>query len=126
MKAIFCLILIILSSNAFARKHISITGSSTVYPFTTIIAEEFGSYSDFKTPIVESTGTGGGMKLFCSGIGVNYPDFTNASRAIKKSEITKCQKNGISSPVEIKIGYDGIVLANSKKSNPVSLTKQEL
>ncbi len=126
MKAIFCLILIILSSNAFARKHISITGSSTVYPFTTIIAEEFGSYSDFKTPIVESTGTGGGMKLFCSGIGVNYPDFTNASRAIKKSEITKCQKNGISSPVEIKIGYDGIVLANSKKSNPVSLTKKQI
>ncbi len=125
-KILLFFILFLFSNNVFARKYISITGSSTVYPFTTVIAEEFGINTDFRTPVVESTGTGGGMKLFCSGIGNNYPDFTNASRVITESEIKKCQENGISNPIEIKIGYDGIVLANSKNSKPVNLTKTQI
>jgi phosphate transport system substrate-binding protein len=108
------------------RKHIQIVGSSTVYPFSTTIAETFGRENNFSTPIVEANGTGGGMKLFCSGIGYNYPDFSNASRAIKKSELKKCAKNGITDIVEIKIGYDGIVLANSVEGTKYNLSKEEI
>lgn len=109
------------------RKYISIVGSSTVYPFTAIIAEKYGKrYKRFKTPTVEATGTGGGMKLFCSGIGHKYPDFANASRQIKQSEIADCQKNNIKEITEIKIGYDGIVIANSKKAQKISLTKTQI
>lgn len=125
-KTISLVTLFALSNNAIAREHISVVGSSTVYPFTTVIAEEFGANTGNKTPIIESTGTGGGMKLFCSGIGKSHPDFTNASRAIKKSELARCKKNKISSPIEIKIGYDGIVLASSKKAKPSSLTKKQI
>ena len=99
-----------------ARDYISVVGSSTVYPFTTAVAEQFGKGSKFKTPKVESTGTGGGFKLFCSGVGVQFPDVSNASRAIKKSEIETCAKNGVTDIVEIKIGFDGIVIASSKKT----------
>ncbi len=117
-----------------ARSHISIVGSSTVYPFAATIAEEFGRTAKlknsksqkFKTPIVESTGTGGGFKLFCSGIGYNYPDFSDASRRIEKSEIAKCNEHGIKGIVEIKIGYDGIVLANSVAGGKYSLTKKQV
>ena len=98
---------------AAARDQIQIVGSSTVFPFTTAVAEKLGQGGQFKTPVVESTGTGGGMKLFCSGVGENTPDFTNASRAIKDSELADCKANG-ATPVEIKVGFDGIVLANSK------------
>lgn len=108
------------------RTHIQIVGSSTVYPFTAVIAETFGRDSHFRTPIVESTGTGGGFKLFCSGLGVNYPDFSNASREIKKSEIKRCAKNNVNDIVEIKIGYDGIVLANSTSGKDYQLTKNEV
>ena len=108
------------------RSHIQIVGSSTVYPFSAIIAESFGRDSDFRTPVVEATGTGGGMKLFCSGKGSNYPDLVNASRAIKKSEIKRCAENNIKDIVEIKIGYDGIVLANSSKGIKYSLSKKEI
>ncbi len=109
------------------RKHISIVGSSTVYPFTAVIAEKYGRrYKKYHTPTVEATGTGGGFKLFCSGIGHNFPDFVNASRPIKKSEIRNCRKNGIDQIKEIKIGYDGIVIANSKEAKPISLTKYQL
>ena len=97
---------------AEARDQINIVGSSTVYPFATVVAEQFGRTSGFKTPKIESTGSGGGLKLFCSGVGVEHPDVTNASRRIKKSEVAKCAKNGISKIIEIKIGYDGIVFAN--------------
>lgn len=119
------------SVEAKKRHHISMVGSSTVYPFAAVIAEEFGrvaKLSDVKarTPIVESTGTGGGFKLFCSGVGYNYPDFSNASRQIKDSEIKKCNENGISNIVEIKIGYDGIVLANSIHGTKYSLTKEQV
>ena len=111
---------------ASARKHIQIVGSSTVYPFTAVIAETFGRDTEFKTPIVESTGTGGGFKLFCSGVGFNFPDFSNASRKIEPSEIKKCAESGAKETVEIKIGYDGIVLANSTSGQKFSLTKNQV
>lgn len=108
------------------RSHISIAGSSTVYPFAATISETFGRDTKFKTPIVESTGTGGGFKLFCSGVGYDYTDFSNASRPIKQSEIDKCRENGINNIGEIKIGYDGIVLANSILGENFSLTKKQI
>ena len=109
---------------AQARDQIRIVGSSTVYPFTTVVAEAF-SRSGNKAPIVESTGTGGGFKLFCSGAGEKYVDFNNASRAIKKSEIKRCAKNGVT-VTEIKVGYDGIVLANSKQSKQIKISLKEI
>lgn len=106
---------------ASARDYISIVGSSTVYPFATVVAERFGKAGDFKTPNIEATGTGGGMKLFCAGVGVEYPDIVNASRRMKDSEFESCQKNGVSEIVEVKIGYDGVVIANSHKSPNIDL-----
>jgi phosphate transport system substrate-binding protein len=114
------------ASAAVARDYISIVGSSTVYPFATVVAEQFGKTTKFKTPKIESTGSGGGLKLFCAGVGVQHPDITNASRRIKKSECEMCDKNGVTDIVEVKIGYDGIVLANSKKSAPMKLTRKEI
>jgi phosphate transport system substrate-binding protein len=111
---------------AAARDQIRIVGSSTVYPFTTAVAENFGKTSGMKTPVVESTGTGGGMKLFCAGVGEATPDFTNASRAIKKSEFEDCQKNGVTEIVEIKVGFDGLTLANAKSGPDLNLTKQQI
>ena len=111
---------------AEARDQIRIVGSSTVYPFTTAVAEQFGKTSNFKTPIIESTGTGGGFKLFCAGLGVDHPDITNASRAISKSELADCDKNGVKEVVEVKIGYDGIVVANSKASPQAKLTVEQI
>lgn len=108
------------------RKHIQVVGSSTVYPFTAVIAETFGRDSEFKTPIVESTGTGGGFKLFCLGVGFDYPDFANASRRIEPSELKKCAENGVKGVVEIKIGYDGIVLANAASGRKYSLSKKQI
>jgi phosphate transport system substrate-binding protein len=109
-----------------ARDYISIVGSSTVYPFATVVAEQFGKTTKFKTPKIESTGSGGGLKLFCAGVGVETPDITNASRAIKSSEYEKCQANGVKDIIEVKIGYDGIVMANSKKSKPYKLTRKDI
>ncbi len=109
-----------------ARDNIMIVGSSTVYPFATVVAEYFGKTSNFKTPIIESTGSGGGMKLFCSGVGVQHPDIANASRRIKKSEFDKCQANGVRDIVEVKVGYDGIVLGNSKEAPRLSLTRRDI
>lgn len=103
-----------LSTVAHARDQISIVGSSTVYPFATIAAEKFGQSSGFKTPVIESTGTGGGMKLFCKGIGVEYPDITNASRAIKSKEAKLCAENGVEFQ-EFIVGNDGIAFSNSLK-----------
>ena len=107
------------------RDQIRIVGSSTVYPFTTTVAEAFGKASG-KTPIVESTGTGGGMKLFCAGVGEDHPDFTNASRPIKKSEFEDCAKNGVTEIVEIKVGFDGLSLAHAKDAKAFALTKQQI
>jgi phosphate transport system substrate-binding protein len=109
-----------------ARDYINIVGSSTVYPFATVVAEQFGKSSSYKTPKIESTGSGGGFKLFCAGVGVEHPDITNASRAIKKSEFDTCVANGVKEIVEVKIGYDGIVLANSKEAAPLKLTRKDI
>ena len=111
---------------AQARDQIHIVGSSTVFPFATKVVEEFGKTTKFKTPVIESTGSGGGIKLFCSGVGVNTPDIANASRRIKASEVKTCAKNGVSAITEVKIGFDGIVLANSKKAPTFKLTRKQL
>ncbi len=115
-----------LSSIVQARDSIRIVGSSTVFPFAAVVAEKLGSRGKYKTPVVESTGTGGGMKLFCAGVGVGHPDFTNASRAIKKSELKLCQQNGVSGIIEIIIGNDGIAFANSVKSGQANFTLAQL
>ncbi|CCG40103.1 PstS family phosphate ABC transporter substrate-binding protein [Magnetospirillum molischianum] len=114
------------AGTAHARDQIRVVGSSTVYPFTTAVAEQFGKTGKFKTPVVESTGTGGGFKLFCGGVGPDHPDISDASRAIKASEIENCAKNGVSEIVEIKIGYDGIVLAAAKRAKHIDVTRQQL
>ncbi len=108
------------------RSYIQVVGSSTVYPFTAVIAETFGRNTNYRTPIVEATGTGGGFKLFCLGLGYGYPDFSNASRPIKQSEVKKCAENGVKDITEVKIGYDGIVLANSKLGQKFNLKKEEI
>ena len=115
-----------LTDAAEARDQIRIVGSSTVFPFAAVVAEEFGKTTDNKTPVVESTGSGGGLKLFCAGVGVGHPDITNASRRIKLSEVDRCAENGVTDITEVKFGFDGIVLANSKATEPFSITLQQL
>ena len=119
-KYLIAIFLAVFSTSAMARDSISIVGSSTIYPFATIVAEKFGQNSGFKTPVIESTGTGGGMKLFCAGIGVDKPDFTNASRAIKSSEKELCAKNGVT-PVEFIVGNDGLAFASSNQADAMNL-----
>jgi len=119
--------LVLTTGTAFAaRDYISIVGSSTVYPFATVVAEQFGKTTAYKTPKIESTGSGGGLKLFCAGVGVEHPDITNASRRIKKSEVDKCAANGVKEVIEVKVGYDGIVMANSKKASTLQLTRKDI
>ncbi|WP_290536849.1 MULTISPECIES: substrate-binding domain-containing protein [Alcanivorax] len=110
---------------AMARDTISIVGSSTVYPFATVVAERFGRTGN-ATPKIESTGSGGGMKLFCQGVGTQHPDITNASRRMKKSEFELCQSNGVKDITEVKIGYDGIVIANSVKGEHIDLALRDI
>ncbi len=109
-----------------ARDSINIVGSSTVYPFTTTVAEQFGRAGKFKTPKVESTGTGGGIKLFCNGVGPQFPDVANASRRMKATELATCQKNGVKEVVEIMVGYDGLVIAQSKSGRDLTLTPRDV
>ena len=109
-----------------SRDTITAVGSSTVYPFSTVVAERFGKNTDFKTPKIESTGTGGGMKLFCASNAIDTPDLSNASRRMKKSEFEMCAKNGVKSITEVLVGYDGIVVANSNKVAPMKVTRKEL
>jgi phosphate transport system substrate-binding protein len=118
--------LAITAGAAQARDQIHIVGSSTVFPFTTAVAESFGKAGKFKTPVVESTGTGGGMKLFCAGVGENTPDLTGASRKIKSSEVEDCTKNGVTSITEILIGYDGIAFASSKSGPAVDVSRKHM
>ncbi len=127
-KILLTISLLSTSFGTFAggRDTINVVGSSTVYPFSTVVAERFGKSTKFKTPKIESTGTGGGMKLFCAGSGINTPDMSNASRRMKKSEFDKCQKNGVKSITEVLVGYDGIVIANSKTSKQMKVTRKEL
>jgi phosphate transport system substrate-binding protein len=114
-----------LAGAAHARE-IRIVGSSTVFPFTTTVAEQFGANTRFDTPIVESTGSGAGIKLFCEGVGSGFPDIANASRRMTGGEWDLCQSNQVTDIVEIVIGYDGIVLANTKRAEPFNLTKQQI
>jgi phosphate transport system substrate-binding protein len=111
---------------AASRDYISIVGSSTVYPFATVVAENFGKATGFKTPTIESTGSGGGHKLFGAGVGVEYPDITNSSRRIKKSEFEAAKANGVTEIVEVKIGYDGIVIANSNRAPLFKLSRKDI
>lgn len=111
-----------LAAPAAAREQIRIVGSSTVFPFSTAVAEQFGRSTRFPTPVVESTGSGGGLKLFCAGVGKNHPDITNSSRRIKRSEVARCEKNGVEEIIEVRVGYDGIVIASSRKGVRYPLT----
>jgi phosphate transport system substrate-binding protein len=122
---ILCAVVLFSSLAQAAEQSIKVVGSSTVYPFTTVVAERFGKDTKYATPVVESTGTGGGMKLFCAGIGINTPSVTNASRAIKSKEAALCEKNGASF-VEFKVGNDGIAFANSVKGPKIDITKEQL
>jgi phosphate transport system substrate-binding protein len=109
-----------------ARDSINVVGSSTVYPFTTTVAEQFGRAGQFKTPKVESTGTGGGIKLFCNGVGPQFPDVANASRRMNANEFASCQKNGVKEIVEVMVGYDGLVIAQSKAGSTLKLTRKDV
>lgn len=110
---------------AWARE-IRIVGSSTVFPFTTTVAEQFGANTSFPTPIVESTGSGSGIKLFCAGVGTGFPDIANSSRRMKGSEFDLCRANNVTDIVEVVIGYDGIVLANAKRAEAFDLSLREI
>jgi len=123
--AALTLVTVVAVAPAHARDQIRIVGSSTVFPFATAVAEQFGRGGKFRTPVVESTGSGGGLKLFCAGVGPDHPDITNASRSIKQSEYDECTKNGVAM-TEVKIGFDGIVLANAKKAAHFDLTKGQI
>ena len=114
------------AGSSSARDEIRIVGSSTVFPFSTAVAEEFGQITDYRTPVVESTGSGGGLKLFCAGIGVAHPDIANSSRRIKPSEVENCAKNGVREIIEVKFGYDGIVLAGSKAVPAMRLSLRQV
>jgi phosphate transport system substrate-binding protein len=119
------LIMFLMSTVSYARDQISIVGSSTVFPFSTVVAEKVGK-KGIKTPVIESTGTGGGMKLFCKGIGVNTPDMTNASRAIKPKEKEMCFNNGVTDISQVIIGLDGIAIIHSASNNTVNFTVEQL
>jgi len=127
LKTIFITaVAVMISSQAIARDQIKIVGSSTVYPYTTVVAERFGKQGKFKTPVVESTGTGGGFKSFCGGVGVAHPDMTGASRAIIKDEAELCIKNGVTEIIELPIGNDGLTFAHSIKAKDANFTKAQL
>ncbi len=125
-KLILLMLMLSISTSAYPRDQIKIVGSSTVYPFASYVAEEFGSISRYPTPVVESTGTGGGMKLFCSDNGPDSPDITNASRRIRIKEYNYCDRNGVNNITEVMFGYDGIVLAQSVENAPLNITKRDL
>jgi phosphate transport system substrate-binding protein len=119
-------LLALVASPAFSRDQIHIVGSSTVYPFSTTVAEAFAKSTGMKTPVVESTGTGGGVKLFCAGVGDETPDFVNASRKMKRAEFDICKQNGVDEVVEFKIGFDGLTIASSASSPDVNLTRKQI
>ena len=123
---LLAIVALLFSSQSYSRSVIEVVGSSTVYPFATVVAERVGKTAGIKTPKIESTGTGGGMKLFCGGVGTKYPDATNASRKIKDSEVAKCASNGVTDILEVNVGYDGIVLANSNQSEVLSITRKQI
>ena len=111
------------SGDAGSRDQVRVVGSSTVYPFATAVAEQFKNKNPrYKSPIIESTGTGAGVKLFCAGVGAGYPDIVNASRRIKPTEVDSCKANGVNSIVEIQIGLDGIAFGESVNGLKLPLT----
>ena len=114
------------ASPSFARDQIRIVGSSTVYPFATVVAEAFAKSTGMKAPIVESTGTGGGIKLFCAGVGEDTPDFVNASRKMKKTEFEICKQNGVTEVVEFRLGYDGLTVSSAAGGPDVQFTRKQL
>jgi phosphate transport system substrate-binding protein len=114
------------ANTAQARDQIRIVGSSTIFPLTTKVAEYFGKTTGEPAPVVESTGSGGGFKLFCGGIGAEYPDIVDASRQITGSETAICAANSVRNISEIKIGYDGIVLMGGRNAPTMSLTARQL
>ena len=120
------ILLCLMTTISYARDQINIVGSSTVYPFSTVVAERFGKSGTFKTPVIESTGTGGGMKLFCKGIGVNTPDMSNASRKIKPKEVNLCKQNGVTDITQVIVGLDGIAFTSSVKGKSYNFTKEQL
>src|SRR6056300_1038988 len=124
-KLLLVFIMSLMTTIAYARDQISIVGSSTVFPFSTVVAEKVGK-KGLKTPVIESTGTGGGMKLFCKGIGVNTPDMTNASRAIKPKEKQMCFENGVTDISQVIVGLDGIAIIHSAKNKQVNFTIEQL
>ncbi len=127
LPSLFALLLTTLTSGeAYARERIRIVGSSTVFPFATVVAERFGLTRGIASPIIESTGTGGGIKLFCRGIGKDSPDIANASSRMKASQLKLCIKNGVASVIEVPIGYDGIVLTQSLQGKAMDLTLRHL
>lgn len=113
-------------SVAQERDQIRIVGSSTVYPFASYVTEEFGAITEYPTPTLESTGSGGGLRLFCEGVGAGTPDITNASRRMKTSEFDRCQENGVEKITEAKIGSDGIVLAQSIDNEDFNLSREQI
>lgn len=116
----------LVSQAAIARSNVEIVGSSTVYPFATVVAERFGRSTGGATPKIESTGSGGGLKMFCQGVGEQYPDIVNSSRRIKASELSMCQSNGVADVIEVQIGFDGIVLANSTESDLLEINRKDI
>lgn len=125
-RIIFALLMLSATFATQARDQLNIVGSSTVYPFSSFIAEEYGTISRYPTPVVESTGTGGGMKIFCSGNSLDTPDITNASRRMTVKEFYLCERNGVQNITEVMFGYDGIVIAESNTNPPLDIRKPEL
>lgn len=117
--------LLLVSAN-FQREQIKIVGSSTLYPFITIAAEYFGRVNGLRVPIIESVGTGAGIKLFCSGVGLEYPDIATASRKIQNSEVELCKQNKVDNFFELILGYDGVVIAKALNGHEVALTAKDL
>lgn len=127
MAATACVLLHAVPADAQMRRNIRIVGSSTVYPFSKAVAGRFSRTNpNVPAPVVESTGTGGGFKLFCAGVGANHPDITNASRRIKASEFKLCQSNGVTLVTEIAVGLDGLALATGETTPRMSLTTREI
>jgi phosphate transport system substrate-binding protein len=125
MRTLTIILLCLMTTISYAREQISITGSSTVYPFSTVVAERFGE-TGFKTPVVESTGTGGGMKIFCKGIGTHTPDITNASRKIKDKEIKLCKSNGVVAIDQVIVGLDGIAFVQNGDQKQINFTRAQI
>lgn len=115
-----------LPAAAATRDQVRVVGSSTIFPYTQAVAEEFSGETGFPSPVVESTGTGGGMQLFCAGVGPRTPDVTTASRRILPSEVALCRRNGVTDITEARFGEDAVVLARSRRAPPVAFSRAEL